>query len=546
MLRCRSVRLATTLLLAALVAPAAAAEPDAPATGPEGCRPGAPLLLDGLGTPEEDLLRLAQLAGAAPLSPGVIRQGAPRAVATCEGVDRFGWAGRLPRVPAGDRWAVAVPARLTLAVNGRYPAGGNDGLLWAGRGVSTLASAGLAARWGALSLALVPEVAWQQNAWFETVPVTRPGGQPFENPWYGPDLDLPQRPATGPFARAAPGQSELRLTGLGTALGLSTANVWLGPGLRNALVLTNEGPGVPHLFVGTEAPVDFGIGPLEALVLWGPVARSRGFPARGQRWLSALALDWQPRWVPGLTVGLGRAFLESAGSLRRHGFLSALQPPIKDWVPGGDNPEDNQVASLWLRWAFPEVGLELYGEWGRDDFPISFEGLAREPERTQAWVAGLQKVFGAGPRRVRLHVEACRFHEARPLGARAGLPVWYVHPNDLGWTHDGQLLGAGVGPGGDAQRLAVDVLSPSGRLGAFLERTRRNEEVYWAVIEPLGESHDHDVELAVGLRQVLFLGRVEVAWELTAAHRWDRDFTGNERDVRGLVRLAMPLAPPPR
>lgn len=540
------MRLAALLLCAALAAPAPAAGQDPDAPEPAACRPGAPRLLDGLGTPEEDLLRLAQLAGAAPLSPGLIRQGAPHAVATCEAADLFGWAGRLPRLPEGDRWVVAVPARLTLAVNGRYPAGGNDGLLWAGRGVSTLASAGLAARWGALSLSLVPEVAWQQNAWFVTAPVTRPGGQPFENPWYGPDLDLPQRPAAGPFARAGLGQSELRLTGLGTALGVSTANVWLGPGLRNALVLTNEGPGVPHLFVGTAAPVDFGIGPVEALVLWGPVSRSRGFPAGGQKWLSALALDWQPRWVPGLTVGLGRAFLETGASLRRHGFLSVLQPPIKAWTPGGDNPEDNQVASLWLRWAFPAVGLELYGEWGRDDFPISFEGLVREPERTQGWVAGLQKLFGAGPRRVRLHLEASRFHEARPLEARGGLPVWYVHPNDLGWTHGGQLLGAGVGPGGDAQRLAVDLLSPAGRLGAFLERTRRNEEVYWSVIEPLGESRDHDVELAVGVRQVLFLGPVELAWELTAAHRWDRDFTGNERDLRGLVRLAVPLPSPTR
>lgn len=524
------------LLLAAL-AGAARADP-----GPVACPPGERLLVHGLGTPEQDLLRLAELTGAVAPEPGVIRQSGPRVRTLCAGAAPLGWLARLPRAPEGDAWVARAPVRLTTAWNSTFPSGGNDGLLWAGRGVSTLLSVGATARWGPLTASLSPEVAWSQNAWFRTVPTGATGDRAFVNPWYGTGLDLPQRPGAGPHAAASLGQSQLRLEGLGLAAGASTGNLWLGPGLRSALLLTDNAPGFPHLFLGTRAPVDVWIGRLELLALWGRLSRSRGFPEGGHPWFSALALDFEPRWVPGLHLGLGRAFVESAASLRRHAFLSILEPPLKGWTAGGDNPEDNQVASLWFRWVLPEAGLELYGEWGRDDFPISFEGLVREPERTQGWVAGLQKAFRAGVRTVRLSVEATRLHEARPLGARAGLPTWYVHPANLGWSHQGQLLGAAVGPGGDAQLLAVDVLSGSGRLGGFLERTRRNEEVYWSVIEPLGQGHDHDAELAVGVRHLLFAGPVEVSWQLSAAYRWERDFLRNQPNLMGLVQVTAPGA----
>jgi hypothetical protein len=122
------------------------------------------------------------------------------------------------------------------------------------------------------------------------------------------------------------------------------------------------------------------------------------------------------------------------------------------------------------------------------------------------------------------------------------LPVWYVHANGVDYTHDGQILGAAAGPGGESQRLAVDVLAAGGRVGGFVERTRRNEEIFWGVIEPRpGEDSKHDAELAVGYRQVLFLRNAELAFTMSYAYRWNRDFLGNQPNVRCALQLKLPL-----
>lgn len=528
--------LAVVALLTILARPTAAEEPSA-------CAPDAVLLLDGLGTPGEDLARLAELSGAAPASSQLIRRAGFRFQPVCLEAKAVGWMGGLAvPAPGSHAWFV-LPARLETVWNSQYPSGGNDGVLVAGRGFSTRASLGVAGRWGLVSAALAPELAWQQNRWFATVPTGKGGDLAFQNPLYGDGLDVPQRFGAGPFARAALGQSYLRVDALGAAAGVSTENLWLGPGLRNAILLSDEGPGFLHLFLGTSRPVDISIGSLEVLALWGQLDRSRHVSAPGHPWFSALALTYQPRWVPGLYLGAGRAIVETWSSLQRNHLLSVLAGPFGNLIPGGNRPDNNQALSAWFRWAMPEAGFEVYGEWARDDTAASREALLRDPGRTQGWVGGFQKLLRARGRTVRVLVEATRLHDIRPPGSAAGLPVWYTHSNGVDYTHAGQLLGAAAGPGGDAQALALDVLSASGRIGGFVERAARNEEAYWSAIDPQpGRSSDHDVEVTAGYRQVLFVSGAEVSFELSAAYRWNRDFLRNEPNYRGAVQVAWPAA----
>jgi hypothetical protein len=76
---------------------------------------------------------------------------------------------------------------------------------------------------------------------------------------------------------------------------------------------------------------------------------------------------------------------------------------------------------------------------------------------------------------VRLHSEVVDLQEARPPDSERGIPIWYTHGSDLSYMHEGQVLGAWMGPVADAQRLAMDVFTPNGRIGGFVERARRNE-----------------------------------------------------------------------
>lgn len=511
----RTLRRRGALLLAlALAAPPVAAR--------AACEAGREVLVTDLGA-DADLLRLAGLAGAAPGDSEFLRRAGARTVRLCEGAP-VGWTDRLVSAPAGSVALAVLPARLDTVYSARYPSAGNDGLLWEGRGFGARASAGVFARAGVFSAALAPELAWQQNAWFETVPTGRPG-LPFANPWYGREADLPQRFGAGPFWSASPGQSYLRVDAFGVGAGVSTENRWLGPGARTSILLTDAGPGFPHAFLGTSAPVDFGIGGVEALALWGRLDRSRYGGDRSHPWFTALAVGWEPRWIPGFHVGAARAFVETWRSLRSDRLLSILESPSKPQVAGGDNPEDNQLATLWFRWALPESALELYGEWAKDDFPASFGALLRETERTQAWLLGLQKLGRLGGRQVRVQVEL----------AKIGGGGWpdYVHAGGIDWTNGGQPLGSYAGPGGILTFAAVDVLAPWGRVGGFVERLERNVTYFDERIAPLpGRGTDRDTELTAGLRGVTLAGPVELTWEAAGGYRWSRDFQKNEPSAR--------------
>jgi hypothetical protein len=521
-----------------------------PATAEEegDCATGTSVIVDA-GSQAEDLLRLAELTGAAPVEPGVIRRASPGVRVLCADGPALPWS--LPAPPEGDRWVAPIPLRLTTVFNTRYPSGGNDGLLWSGRGASSLVSGGVAFRYGVLSGVLRPEATWAQNDWFEIRPNGAAGDLAFGTPYYGAAIDLPQRFGAGPYSAAALGDSVLRLDWKGVALGLSNERMWWGPGLRNALVLSDNAPGFPHAFLGTSHPVDVWIGDVEATAFWGRLERTRYFDGGTDPLFIGLALDYSPRWVPGLTVGLGRTFLQPWRGRKALDYVPFLQSfwkkDLDAWYgDAGDNPEDNQLASVWWRWVFPSAGLEIYGEWGREDHDWSVYRFIEDFDWTKAYVLGLQKVFPLRAQRfLRLNVEVIDLQEPRPPDSGRGMASWYLHGADLGYTNRGQVLGAAIGPGADSQRIVVDVFGPKGRIGGFFERVRRNESYYFQAIDPIpGEEDGHDAELTAGVRQVLFAGPVDVAWELSASYRWNRDYFGDEPNFRGAVTVTLPLARP--
>jgi hypothetical protein len=526
----------TRLLAIALLAAPALASADAPP-----CSPGASIPLYGLGSPADDLLRTAELAGAAVPTSQALRRGGAREAVLCEGAELPWPLAAPPPVTLGELALRIVPPRLDAAVHTRYPGGANDGLLWAGRGASGMLSGGVALRWRFLSAAIAPELAASANEPFDTVPL--PGAGALANPYYGDNIDLPQRFGTSPRTTWSPGQSYLRADAFGVGLGISNENLWFGPGIRNALVMSNAGPGFPHVFAGTSHPADVRIGWVEGLLFWGRLERSEDFVHQSEPLVSGVVVAFAPAFAPTLTLGFTRVFVQTWDR-----SLSTLLAPFQRVTKSGleDNPDDNQIATLYARWVLPESGFEVYGEWGREDHEIDMENVVREPDHAQAYLLGLQKVWSAGRRTVRLQAELTHLQELRPVDNARGVPVWYTHGANLSWTHRGQLLGAWIGPGGDAQTLAVDVFGPGGRVGGFVERVRRNDAYYWAVIEPVvretapGDPR-HDTELAAGARGVVLRRGWELSWEAAAAYRWHREFRWSEPDFRVATTLSFPF-----
>ncbi len=475
----------------------------------------------GIGTAWDELARMAEDVGAAPLRPDMIRRAADRSTSLCAGGPALPLGRRVSPPDAGSGLEL-VPATLNVYGNSAYPRDVNDGAVWEGKGVSTQLSAGAAFRRGIFSAAVAPSVAWQQNAAFRIVPNGQTGNLAFMDPWYGSSIDYPQRFGEGPFWTASPGQSYLRLDYWGFAAAVSTENMWWGPAIRNSILMSNTAAGFPHALLGTGRPVDVGIGNLEAHVYMGRLDRSKYFSDQSHAWFYGLVMTYEPRWVPGLYLGFTGVNLKDCACLRS----------------GNDT---NSLLGLYGRWVFPSAGFEVYAEWTREDRLRWMSEFLKHIDHSAAGTVGLQKVWTEPGYWVRLLAEATDTGPSAPPQPARGAVAYYTHTGNLSYTNGGQLLGTGIGPGASGQYLGVDVLTPSGWYGAYLERVRRNDYVF---LYMLGAPPDRDdVELTLGFRYARSLGMLDLGVNLAGSLRYNRDFIETERNVHLAVEVT--FWPPP-
>jgi hypothetical protein len=277
----------------------------------------------------------------------------------------------------------------------------------------------------------------------------------------------------------------------GVGLGISTENLWWGPGMRNSLLMTNNADGFPHAYAGTVRPVDIWIGNLEANVWFGLLSRSDYFYTQDHAWFSAVTADLEVRWVRGLYLGFAGVDVKPA--------------QCTDCVQNS-----NQLIAVYGRWVFPPAGLEIYGEWSRDDAWANYSDFVKEPDHSAGYLLGLQKIFLGSDYWVRLIAEIA--DDNVPRAARVWRPdptAYYTHGGNTNYTNRGQILGSAIGPGGSTQYLGVDVLTPSGWYGGWAERTRRNDG-YYMYGPPGGAQGENDVEVGGGLRYVKSLGAFDL------------------------------------
>lgn len=529
----------TVLLLASALAyrNAAGQELAAAATPTEECERRVHLPTTIPGDLYSDLRRTSELAGAAPLRPGVaLRPSSERRERLCADGLTAGTLAPAAGAPvgAGTRGPALRALTLTLRaeLNSGYPVDRNNGVLWSGRGISSAVTGGIEIEWGPLSAAIAPALVYQQNRAFAIVDSVFPGFSRYAYPWHGPEIDWPQRFGGEPFWTADPGQSYLRLDGLGLKAGISTENLRWGPAQRYPIVLSSTAPGFVHGFTGTSRPLDLGIGKLEAEILWGELRESRYFDedaGNDRRLIGGMILDFEPRWMPGLFLGGTRVYLTTIPpqGLPASEYLAFFDLPITPTVR--ENRPGNGIGSLFARWVFPESEVEVYAEWAREDYSLNLTDFIKEPDHSQAYTLGLQKVWVRQDRWIRFTWELT--HLQQSITFRSGRPAvtYYVHGGvSQGYTHRGQLLGSFIGPGSDAQYLAVDVLRPERSLGVYLERVRRDDDAYYRLKARDYAFHGHDVEITAGLRGALHLRALSLSWRAAYSHRENRNFLGLE------------------
>jgi len=482
-------------------------------------------------------------------------------------VEKFGralgsshpWEARLPGFgdsPKRLDFALLSPSA-SARLNSQFPYGSNDGPIWAGRGFTFAAQAGVYARVGPLSLALLPTVFRAENVGFPIQTATLSCG--CGDPVYGTTVDRPQRFGNGAYERLDPGQSFVRVDALGMVAGFSTANEGWGPSVEYPFIIGNNAPGFPHLFFGSSNAFPIFIGRAHLKVIYGrldqsnysPVTGSKFFSSRLEpgrvRFASGLVATFQPRGFDGLEVG-GARFVHSiwpqagppSSYLKKpfQAFLKVNQPGIDQLIAG----TDNQLAELFARWAFRESGLEVYGEYGREDNSYDKRDFAQEPDHSRAYSLGLAKVFGDRSSQFSvLRLELMNFQLPPLATTRRGEGSIYVHATmRQGHTNRGQLMGADVGvgvAGGSTARW--DHYSSTGRWALFWRRDVRQETSDPNLAAP-NVPQVTDVLHAFGFERMKFTRRVDVTTSLTFMRDLSRGFANSRSNVNAAVALTVP------
>lgn len=417
-----------------------------------------------------------------------------------------------------ERKLTSLPAVAHGSYNSGWADDRDNGALWAGRGSSGLLRAGVAARWRGISAAFVPEIAWWQNDAYRTRGNT--GGHPFYS------LDLPQRLGTSAGSEISFGQSFVQVQGWSVAAGLSNENLWSGPANRYPILHGASAPGYPHLFAGSQRPLDLRIALVEVRAVLGWTQESAAFDPEPDNDFASL-FGWgvalRPRGIEWLEVGVQRILIFPVASR----FTIDSDNIIGFVAPSDTNRVGSELAGIYGRVRLPESGFELYGEWAREDrFATWLEDFFPEPDHSQGFMLGVRKIFPLDHGSVALHGELVDLQEQseRREGAGRPLPVFYAHGEPpKGYTHRGQILGASVGPGADAQFVGLDWLStgPLRLVGAFVERVRRNDTAFE---QREAFPYRHDVELIGGLRGLGQWRDFSVDGQVSVARRHNRLF----------------------
>ncbi|MES2372519.1 MAG: capsule assembly Wzi family protein [Bacteroidota bacterium] len=412
----------------------------------------------------------------------------------------------------------------TLQNNSKLPLGDNDESFFPSVGFQQRITVGAIAQVDGFMLKLQPEFVTAANQ--EPTPFQWP--LPTGNFWaniyqyINNKIDMYSRFGTKPITQLFPGQSSISYTYQSVSAGLSTENIWWGPGLRNSLVMTNNAPGFAHLTVNTVKPIITPIGSFEGQVILGRLD-SAGFESPDNvimrniwpdgiakksadtRMIAGIMMVWQPKWIKNLYLGFASTsnFYSGSENANANDAIGLLSK----------NKRAAKLGSLFFRYAMPEEHAEFYFEYGRADKPASIFNIFEDTIPT-GYVAGVRKLLKTGTKdsyielaaeitQLRLPDPSLIFDSNNPFNAPK-TNSWYTHNYVAqGYTNRGQLMGAAIGPGSNSQTINVSWINGLKKIGIQFERVLHNNDFYYynyfnGTIDA-GYKNKHWTDLSIGL-----------------------------------------------
>ena len=368
--------------------------------------------------------------------------------------------------------------------NTAAPYGQNDGALWQGKGYNTSLTAGLRLEGYGFELTFKPQLSFSQNMSFDIMPSNT--DSPYGYFWgYGKNvgIDAPQRFGDKPFFVYDWGDSEVRWSWHSFTVGFGTQSIWLGPAFMNPILHSNNAASYPKVDIGLRRQkvvlpwLNWYLGDIEARIWTGKLTESDYFDnddSNNHNMIHGLTFAYAPSFVPGLTLFANRVCLVKWDWAN----LKYLWPKEENTHVGEKGAGEDQKMSLGFDWIFPQVGFEVYGEVGRDDY----SSLKVYPLRTIVYTVGLKKTFSIYEKwgiYGQLNFEINNNELSHDFYFQWPYSFYYHYQITQGYTNRGQLLANSFSPAGNSQIVNFSVYYPKGKTILSFKRTNPdNNYVY--------------------------------------------------------------------
>jgi hypothetical protein len=446
-------------------------------------------------------------------------------------------------------WSFGVYAPIiTNTFNSALPYGGNNGSAWYGRGFNEEFQGGFYLTSRYVTATFRPHISYSQNTSFPVPRFIRrhKDGSPEYTSiinYFGTSIDMPFRFGPKAFTNFNLGLTSISVHYKSIVAGVSNQERWWGPGVQNALMLSDNAAGLKQAFLGTREPLvlPLGIGKLEFKFIWAEPRDSKYFKTTKrtdhQRFGAGLNVNYSPGFAPNLSLGITRfswRYIPSGG-LPASAFGADL--PFFNHIQRKNREKNgrdvqNQMVSAYIRWVFPKGDADVYGEFYREDSYYNLRDLFLEPDHDRSFTIGFEKLVESNGwfNLFRFNGELNNLVPDRTSQVRR--QAWpYTHGIiKQGHTNQGQVLGASIGPGSSSQYIGAEGFFEKGSIGLFIQRIAVNDFFHFTYyntnkIAPRGrggakDPWRHRINLNIGVTGRYKAGPVLLSGKII----WDKNY----------------------
>jgi hypothetical protein len=207
-------------------------------------------------------------------------------------------------------------------------------------------------------------------------------------------------------------------------------------------------------------------------------------------------LSYTPKWIPNLSLGMARTFLQYGEFVKPtfSGLFPMFEPFQKEKFFEGDDiffgdydtrkNDKSQQATAFGRYVFKKGKAEIYFQFGRRDHALNWREFIINPEHARSYQFGFIKLTKLPGSKKMLQFRGEITHQQESVNRYlrydlGGGISWHTHGDKRGFGHLGQPLGVGIGIGSNVQTLEISLVEDWKKWGILFERLENNQDFYY-------------------------------------------------------------------